>query len=330
MREALEKVEEIVKETFSMWEERWQGFSWPNYYWNHTVRVRNLCLRMAGREGGDPVKLAFAATLHDITKRFDGRVLRDEEGNRVADEKGIWVMELVMPARENEVIRIYKEKNLFGTPHSLSGAEVAGEVLRMVGIDDEEFIESVKLAIEAHIRPPKADEEEIERLYGQVESRILHDADMIDANLGYTAFFRNVMIRAHYAREEGGEFDLKRYAEGLEEWVDSKEPFLERLLTEAGREIGSERQGRNRELAELLRAELEDFELNERFGLLGMVKLFAENCENPDMFELLDRLERVWMPEREREAEGDEAAGEALGRVRRFVRELREECEGVR
>lgn len=328
MREALEKVEGIVRETFSMWDDRWQGFSWPNYYWNHTVRVRNLCLRMAEREGGDPIVLAFAATLHDITKRFDGRVLRDEEGNRVADEKGIWVMELVMPARENEVIRIYKEKNLFGTPHSLSGAEVAGEVLRMAGLD-EELIEPIKLAIEAHIRPPKADEEEIERLYGRVESRILHDADMIDANLGYTAFFRNVMIRAHYAREEGEEFDLRRYVEGLEGWVDSKEPFLERLLTGTGREIGGERQRRNRELAELLKAELEDFELNERFGLLGVVRLLAENCENPDMFELLDRLERMWMPKREGEAK-DKGSKEALERVRRFVRMVREECEGVR
>ena len=83
----LKEIEDLVRETFSLWDEKRQGFSWRNYYWNHTSRVRALCLEIGRREGADLEKLAYAATLHDITKRYDGRILTDENGRRITEIK---------------------------------------------------------------------------------------------------------------------------------------------------------------------------------------------------------------------------------------------------
>jgi len=329
----LKEIEDLVRETFSLWDEKRQGFSWRNYYWNHTSRVRALCLEIGRREGADLEKLAYAATLHDITKRYDGRILTDENGRRITDEKGFWITELVMPKRENLVTKLYHEHNLYRTLHNISGAFIAGEILKRYGFPSD-FIESVKLIIEAHLKPLNADEDELKRLYSPLESRILHDADMMDANLGYVAFFRNIQIHTYSMIRRNGRADLRRYVEGLPRWIDMKEGFVERLMTPTARHMGEERQRRKRELWGKLRMELEEFEFNRRYGLLGVIEYFMSCADDPNLVEQMSYLEGRWIPQRLNwiEGEGDtdvrSEARRAVERVIEFKRLLSDEIEG--
>ena len=86
----LQELEELVRATFLLWEEKWVGFSWRHYYFNHTQRVRALSLEIGRREHADLRKLEYAALLHDITKRYDGKIVSDKDGNRILDENGFW------------------------------------------------------------------------------------------------------------------------------------------------------------------------------------------------------------------------------------------------
>ena len=56
------------RETFLLWDQVRIGWSWRHYYLNHTLRVRALALELRKHEGADPDVVAFAATLHDISK----------------------------------------------------------------------------------------------------------------------------------------------------------------------------------------------------------------------------------------------------------------------
>ena len=71
--EILQKLIQLVKETFLLWNERWLGFSWRHYFFNHTQRVRALSLKIGRKENADLKKLEYAAILHDVTKRYDGK-----------------------------------------------------------------------------------------------------------------------------------------------------------------------------------------------------------------------------------------------------------------
>lgn len=331
--ERLKEIEELVRETFSLWDERRQGFSWRNYYWNHTLRVRALCEELGRRERADLEKLKYAATLHDITKRYDGRILTDKDGRRIVDENGFWVTELVTPKRENLVTRLYHENDLYHTLHNISGALIAGEILKSYGFPSD-FIESVKLIIEAHLKPINADEEDLKRLYADLEPKILHDADMIDANLGYVAFFRNIQIHTYSMLQRTGKADLKAYVMGLPRWIDMKEGFVERLMTRSGREIGVRRQRKKRKLWEKLERELEDFELNRRYGLLGMIEYFMSCADDPNLVEQMTYLRDRWIPQRrawiedEMESSVRNSAQKALERVIEFKELTLREIEG--
>jgi HD superfamily phosphodiesterase len=323
----LKEIEEIARETFSLWDEKRQGFSWRNYYWNHTLRVRNLSEAIGRQESADLEKLRYAVTLHDITKRYDGTIVKDESGKRVVDENGFWITELVRPKRGNIVTQLYHHYDLYHTLHSVSGARIAGELLKSNG-HSPDFVDSVKSIILAHLKPINATAEELDRIYATPESRILHDADMMDANLGYVAFYRNIQIHTHFAIQRTGKMDLKDYVMGLPRWIDMKESFTDQLMTETAKEMGVARQMRKRSLWDKLRLELEDFETNREYGILGIIDYFMSCVDDPNLEEQMDHLEKEWMPMRRRNVNnGDSRA--AIERAIEFAKMLQDEIMGL-
>lgn len=62
------ELEEIVRATLANWPDQWEGYHWPGYTWEHTLRVRNLALRLADEAGADAGVVELAAVLHDIEK----------------------------------------------------------------------------------------------------------------------------------------------------------------------------------------------------------------------------------------------------------------------
>ena len=216
----LKELAELVKETFLLWDEVWVGFSWKHYFFDHTQRVRALSLEIGRREGADLRKLEYASLLHDITKRYDGNILRDNQGKRVLDENGFWRNELLMPKRENLVTRLYREHNQLHELHNLSGALIAKEILESYGFS-QDFSTSVSSIIEGHLKP---DPLEGEALPNILERKILYEADTIDANLGLIAFYRNIQIHTHSAIVEKGVADLRQYVDRIRPWVKTKTP----------------------------------------------------------------------------------------------------------
>src|SRR4029453_18153506 len=71
----LRELEELVRQTHLLWDQEWVGFSWRNYTYEHMQRVRGLSRTLAAQEGADARVLEFAATLHDVTKSYDGDTL---------------------------------------------------------------------------------------------------------------------------------------------------------------------------------------------------------------------------------------------------------------
>jgi uncharacterized protein len=64
----IDELEEIVRARLENWPEQWEGYHWPGYTWEHTLRVRNLALRLAEETGADAEVVEVAAILHDIDK----------------------------------------------------------------------------------------------------------------------------------------------------------------------------------------------------------------------------------------------------------------------
>ena len=329
----LKELEELTAETFTLWDHNRVGFQWRHYTLNHTLRVRGMCLELGRKEGVDLTQLAFAATLHDITKRYDGKILSDENGNRALDENGFWINETLLPNpnKSNIITELYSENNLQSTVHSVSGAFIAKKVLESYGLSDE-FNEAVSAIIHAHVKPPNLTPEQYDELYSKVESRILYDADTMDANVGYTAFYRNVHIHSYGAIQRGG-FDLSSYVDNLPRWIDTKYSFVDNLLTESGREVGAKRQERNKELYQMLSGEKQHFDLNLKYGLLGVIDYLVSGTEDPNCKEQMDYLEQHWIPERqewlqEESSETQELAQQSIKRVADFCNLMGAECSG--
>ena len=123
------ELNELALETFGLWDQDRVGFRWKHYLPNHTQRVRAICLELGRREGADQLALSFAATLHDITKPYDGEIHTDSAGKRILDENGFWKNEVLMPARSNIVTELYDSNNLYGSMHHISGAFIARKIL---------------------------------------------------------------------------------------------------------------------------------------------------------------------------------------------------------
>jgi HD superfamily phosphodiesterase len=286
-RTILRELNELVRETFLLWDEIWVGFSWRHYYFNHTQRVRALCLTIGRQEGADLRKLAYAATLHDITKRYDGEILTDSQGKRILNEDGFWLNELLMPKRENLVTRLYRTHNQFHKLHNVSGAVIAQKILEAYGLP-RDFYSSIGSIIKSHLRPDVYNDDSSEDL---LEKKILYEADTIDANIGLTAFYRNVQIRAHRITPQKDESTLRRYISTIEPWIERKEAFIDLMTTKTGIHIARHRLERMKEVHSQIKEELQNNMHNSlEYGLLGVIKGFMEQNTDPNLESELNQL----------------------------------------
>ena len=298
-RDVLPKLEAIVHETYQLWDEVWVGFSWRNYTYDHVMRVRSLARTIAEREGGDLRALEFAATLHDITKSFDGEILL-QDGKRVLDDDGFWLNEKLPPARRNQIVDLYDELSLVGSVHHVSGGKIATALLVGHGYD-EEFCHLVREIIAAHLKP---------RQTTSAAGLSLYDADTIDANIGLPAFYRNIQISMHRLegdmRGKGDDLDayladnLQSYLDGylgerIPTWVTGKrDDFIAKLSTEAGRSVARDRIEYLAAEVEEIHCELKDYATNLERGRLAIVKRFMTRRNNPRLSTELAYLNNGW------------------------------------
>ncbi len=320
----LADLEALVEETYQLWDEEWVGFSWRNYTFDHVQRVRALARTLCAREGGDVRVVDYAGLLHDITKSYDGEIVV-RNGQRVLDEQGFWRNELLLPARRNEVTDLYDRLGLAGTLHNVSGARVADALLEERGLPAG-FRARVAEAIRAHL---KAD------ATSSVEGRCLYDADTIDANIGFPAFYRNIQISLHreerqfaqrgesldeYLRDRLPEYLGPYLREKVPGWITGKHhDFVAKMTTEAGRQVALARIGRLSRAVEAAAAELDDYASEVGRGRLGVIRHFMLNRRNPALSRELVYLSNHWQHEAERTAGAAEfvafARAEAAGEL---------------
>ena len=297
----LAELSDLLHATYYCWDEDWVGFSWRNYTYDHVQRVRALALAM-GRRAGAALPLNYAALLHDITKSYDGEIVM-KDGKRVLDENGFWRNQTLLPSRQNSVARIYEERGLRGTVHSISGAVVATDLLKPHGFD-EPFLAHVREIIETHLK--------VDSSRSSLEGRLLYDADTIDANVGLPAFYRNIQITSHRLDEEyaqAGESFADYLAQNLKmflvpylrdsvpSWIDGKQnDFVGRMTTEWGREIILSRIERFRRHLDELHQELSSFEDAVENGRLAVVRRFFFHRDQPRLSVELTHLENEWLP----------------------------------
>ena len=296
----IKQLEELVRQTHLLWDQEWVGFSWRNYTYEHMQRVRGLSRTLGREEGADLRVLEFAATLHDVTKSYDGDILVGPDGKRVVDENGFWRNATLPPARQNKVTQLYDHLGLAGTVHSVSGGKIADALLEEAGYPSD-FRQRVDRAVQEHlIAGPNA----------SVEGKVLNDADTIDANIGLPAFYRNIQISLHREDEshaKRGESFLDWLRENLPgyldtylkekipTWVESKQrDFVAKLNTESARQLAQRRIDRLREVNQALVHELETLQDALDTGGLAVVRYFMENRSNPQMTEQLGLLEQRW------------------------------------
>lgn len=329
----LGELEELVRETFTLWDEIRVGFSWRYYFFNHTQRVRRLCQTIGKQEGADLRKLEYASLLHDITKRYDGNFLTDKDGKRVINEDGFWLNEMLYPNpnKSNIVTELYKENNLDYKIHNVSGGIIARLLLKRYGLPDD-FCEGVESAIINHLKPNESSTEKLKEFMNNLEGRIIYEADTMDSNLGLMAFFRNIGIHTHFAVQRNGKYDLKEYLSGIPRWLDMKQDFIPNMQTETGLKIGKARQQRNWDVWHLIEKELEDYEVNETYGIIAVVKYFMSCHEDPNMAEQMIYTEKVWIPERNEMLRNENSrkaiAEQSLSRAKEFLSLMNMEMMG--
>lgn len=321
----------LARDTFELWSHKRVGFSWRNYYLEHTIRVRNLCLALAEREDADADALDIAAILHDITKRFDGPFLTGPDGRRVVDRTGFWLSEPLLPDRgeDNVVTRLYGFLDEYGRPHSESGADITRIVLLLAGLP-EDFAQKASEIVRAHVQPSDRDGSSN---HLTVQQQILCDADMLDSNLGLVAFYRNVQIHVHRRIQETGASDLRAYVEYVPGWLEMKKPYLPKIYTRAAHALAESRLIRCHEYHDLMMAELNDYDLCEHFGLLAVFSYFISTVVDPDFFKELRHLETERLPRLRSEIDSlpqnsRARASVALADAERFCCELRREANG--
>ena len=334
-KDILKELESTLTETFYLWDHKRVGFYWPHYYLDHTLRVRSMSLELGKKTGADLTIIAFAATLHDITKRYDGGILTDAEGNRVLDEDGLWKNEMIKPNpdRSNAVIALYHENDLYYKQHNISGAFIADKLLTDYGLP-RNFIDSVTAVMKKHLKPDNIPPDEVKTLYGDPESRALYDADIMDANLGYVAFHRNIHIHTYNMKKKTGEVDLVAYIDALPRWVEMKKPFVDKFFTQDAREIGEGRYLRIKDLYSKMAEEKNDLNLNRKYGLLGAIDYFISCTDDPNFRTEMDYLGDEWIEQRKElmkkeENHKREVAEAGLSRVEEFHSTIEKEAKGL-
>ena len=297
MNDTYSHLDALVAETFSLWNEEWVGFSWGCYALHHTRRVRALAMSLAREEGADVEIVGLAATLHDLTKRYDGEILCDAAGHRLVGAGGLWRNAYVAPGGENRVTRLYDELGLRGMLHSESGAMLAEPLLREAGVPRAD-IPRICECIRAHVRVSG-------HAAGgtSVEADVLYDADTLDANMGLVAFYRHVMIHCHRLFLREGGVDLSRYIESLASWLPSKRRFIERMTTDAGRRRARARQVRIVRVYRALAREAGGESSLPEGGLTSALAYWIEQVCHPDLERDRAYLRRYWLP-RQRDGSG--------------------------
>ncbi|HVC31906.1 MAG TPA: HD domain-containing protein [Chloroflexota bacterium] len=301
-RAILIELEALVRETYQLWDQTWVGFSWRNYTYDHVMRVRNLARTIAARQNGNLRVLEFAATLHDVTKSYDGEILM-RDGQRVLDADGFWINAKLPPVRQNRVTALYERLGLTETVHHYSGGQIATALLGEYGYDDE-FCAAAREIILAHLKPLPT---------STPAALSLYDADTIDANIGLPAFYRNIRITMHRMEQDyakrGEDLDaylatsLEAYLnvylrEKIPPWVEGKRrDFVEKLTTENGKAVARERIDHLSEDVARMVDEFDDFDANAQRGRLAIVRRFVERRDNPSLTAELADLSSRWTKE---------------------------------
>jgi putative nucleotidyltransferase with HDIG domain len=317
-------LEDLVRETYLLWEPGWVNFNWRGYTYDHVQRVRGLAHTLCLRQEGDCRVVELAALLHDITKAYDGEYVLDADGKRAVDERGYWRNAVRPPNAENEVTRLVDRMGLAGQLHNESGAAIAYELLVARRVD-ERLAVAVAETIADHLMPA-ADV--------PVESRCLYDADTIDANIGLPAFVRNIYIHLHYRdarkrpdepttdvllRDAPAEYLVPYIRERLPDWSAGKRrDFVPKLLTGAAVEVAERRLARLEAVWARLAAELDDWPARCTDGCLGVVLHFMRHREEPSIDGEVAHLRDAWLAEAPRTPEAT-----------RLVRDLDAEVRGV-
>jgi HD superfamily phosphohydrolase YqeK len=313
---ALKELDELVRETYQLWDQEWVGFSWRNYTYDHMARVRALARTLGQREGADDLVIRYGATLHDSTKSFDGEILM-QDGKRVVDENGLWLNDYLPPSRSNRLTKIYDELDLHRTVHSKSGALVADYLLKEYGVEPR-VREHVQEVIHSHLMPGPTT---------SIEGGCLYDADTIDANIGMPALYRNIRITTHRLEEQRQDVDehlsstkaeyLRGYiAERLRPWNEGKKnDFIPKLVTKSARDVATARVERLNAWLDELAAEIDNPRDD---GALVIVWDFIQRRRNPSLSQELVRLEL------------EHCHGPEKSPAARFIADVRQEVAGER
>jgi len=91
MDQLITSLEALVGERLAQWPSQWEGYHWPGYTYEHTLRVRDLALVLAEREGAHANVVHLAALLHDICKSAgrDHARVGAEEARRILSSHGV-------------------------------------------------------------------------------------------------------------------------------------------------------------------------------------------------------------------------------------------------
>ena len=317
------ELDQLLRETFDLWDPGWVTFNWRAYTYDHTQRVTGLAGTLCEQEGGNCQVTRLAALLHDIAKPYDGEYVAGPDGKRLVDERGFWYNEVRRPARSNRVTELYDRLGLEGKLHNESGAALARELLLEYGLEPA-TCERVAETILHHLKPPEG---------APIESACLYDADTIDANIGLPAFLRNIYIHYHYydqrrapeaapiatvLQERPLEYLVPYIRESLPQWAHGKRrDFVPRLLTAAGRELGDRRIDRLLQHFSWLSDELDTFAVRPDHTGIDVVVYYMTHTDDPSVAEETRHLAEVW------------ARAGASARTCAFIEEIQKEIAGL-
>ena len=318
------QLDQLMRETYTLWDEVWVGFSWRNYTYDHVTRVRRLAHTIGQSERAELRPLRFGALLHDITKSYDGEIMM-RDGQRVLDEDGFWRNETLPPRRRNLVTDLYEQLGLHGQVHHISGGRIARAILDSHGFDHD-FLSAVEEIIRSHLKVTDSSSE---------AGRSLYDADTMDANVGLPALYRNFQIVVHRQQQEYAkrgerfsdylatnlrEFLVPYVRERLPTWNSGKNAdFVPRMTTDTARDIASDRISRLASELDEMSRELDDFESATQSGRLAVVKHLILSHDNPSLSRELDRVEPVVI-----------SATRSPNPASELIASYRAECAGLR
>ncbi|MGD9498062.1 MAG: HD domain-containing protein [Armatimonadota bacterium] len=250
-------IERTVYARLADWPAQWEGYHWPGYTWEHTLRVRALALRLADEVGAQRRVVELAALLHDIEKQA-------------------------------------------GPEHAAAGAVTAQRLLTERGADAE-LTGRVIDAIASHAGGNTPQH--------RVESLVLGDADLIDANFGLVGVWRFITIRAGHGA------GVAETIAAMGEWLPKKDALLELLHTGPGRAVARERTVRMHEFCADLAGALADGRA--RGGLIALAEHINAHHARGSILDQLPALRRIAADHGEDVAQAaverlaDEAAGRA-------------------